>query len=402
MPGQHSRDTANGSAGRQITHDGRSLNPVWGRLGIAFDREFLRRRAEPAYQLWMMAGDGGGGRLLAAPAVPPLREGFVPVDFSGNGRLLLANWEGQDTSQAWLLPVAGGRPTPLGGDLVGAGLSRDGANALVQQGEYLASANDTSIETVPVAGASPQLLVARAAQPSSNACGSTATGDAQPLGPSPSADPPPPLSADATSTVSADAGSAVSADAGSAVSADAGSAVSADLASTTSADPATASVGSWGHGAWSWFGDPRAVYVAGQYDEIFVGWISWTGDITIGAYDPQYGVLTTSVIGHAFTTITHSSPSILVEPDQRLTVFWSAHNGKKMYYRSTLRPEDISAWGPLQHVPSNVGGALGYTYPNPVLLRDEANRSTCSGAVATGAPITRRGRRTGAGARRAG
>ena len=45
-----------------------------------------------------------------------------------------------------------------------------------------------------------------------------------------------------------------------------------------------------------------------------------------------------------------------------------------MYFRSTLRPEDISAWGQLQHVPSNVSGSLGYTYPNPVLLPAEDNK----------------------------
>ena len=80
-----------------------------------------------------------------------------------------------------------------------------------------------------------------------------------------------------------------------------------------------------------------------------------------------------TVIGHLFHD-DHSAPSIFVEPDDRLTVFWSAHNGSRMYYRSTLRPEDISGWGPLQHVPSNMKGSLGFTYPNPVLLPAEDNK----------------------------
>jgi BNR repeat-containing family member len=138
------------------------------------------------------------------------------------------------------------------------------------------------------------------------------------------------------------------------------------------AGPATVSFGSWGHGAWSWFGDPRAVYVDGQYGEVFVGWIDWSGNVTIGAYDPQFGVTSGHVIGHLFHD-DHSAPSIFVEPDQRLTVFWSGHNGSEMYYRSTLRPEDISAWGPLQHLSGNVNGSLGFTYPNPVLLSAEDN-----------------------------
>jgi hypothetical protein len=132
-------------------------------------------------------------------------------------------------------------------------------------------------------------------------------------------------------------------------------------------------LGTWGHGSWSWFGDPRAVYVAGQYDEVFAGWLDWSGHVTIGAYDPQFGVSSTHVIGHLLSD-DHSAPSIFVEPDKRLTAFWSAHNGARMYYRSTLRPEDISAWGPLQHVPDNVKGSLGFTYPNPVLLPAENDK----------------------------
>ena len=103
-------------------------------------------------------------------------------------------------------------------------------------------------------------------------------------------------------------------------------------------------MGTWGHGSWSWFGDPRAVYVAGQYDEIFAGWLDWSGDVTIGAYDPQFGATSTHVIGHLFSD-DHSAPSIFVEPDKRLTVFWSAHNGARMYYRSTLRPRTSAPGG---------------------------------------------------------
>ncbi len=132
-------------------------------------------------------------------------------------------------------------------------------------------------------------------------------------------------------------------------------------------------IGTWGHGAWSWFGDPRAVEVTGQYNEIFVGWIDWSGNVVVGAYDPDFGVTRTHVLATLFHD-DHSAPSIFVEPDKRLTVFWSGHNGAEMDYRSTLRPEDISAWGPVQHVPSNVRGGLGFTYPNPVLLPAEGNK----------------------------
>jgi hypothetical protein len=133
------------------------------------------------------------------------------------------------------------------------------------------------------------------------------------------------------------------------------------------------SVATWGHGSWSWFGDPRAVYIAGRYDEVVAGWLDWRGGVTVGTYDPRLGVRRKRVIGYEFHD-DHGAPSIFVEPDLRLTVFWSAHNGARLYYRSTLRPEDIAAWGPLRDVPSNVGGSLGFTYPNLVSLPVEHNR----------------------------
>jgi hypothetical protein len=112
--------------------------------------------------------------------------------------------------------------------------------------------------------------------------------------------------------------------------------------------------------------------VSGQYDETFVGWIDWRGGIEVGAFDPTFGVIQRQTIGYLYHD-DHSSPAILVEPDKRITVFWSAHNGRTMNARTTLRPEDITAWGPLEHVQATVAGNLGFTYPNPVLLPSENN-----------------------------
>ena len=74
-------------------------------------------------------------------------------------------------------------------------------------------------------------------------------------------------------------------------------------------------------------------------------------------------------------------------------IFYSAHNGKSMYYRVSERPEDISEWSKgnaflhssnsyLVHFQKNFHfvftefeitninsqGIKGYTYPNPMLL----------------------------------
>jgi BNR repeat-containing family member len=128
----------------------------------------------------------------------------------------------------------------------------------------------------------------------------------------------------------------------------------------------------WAHGSWCWFGDPRAVYVA-RGDETFVGWIGWRGQITVGEYNGLTRALSSEVIGRQAPD-DHGDPSILVEPDGRLTVFWSGHSGPRMHYRTTVRPYDISQWGPLQEVRSQLTGPKGFTYPNPVILSAEHDK----------------------------
>src|SRR5581483_11347896 len=98
-------------------------------------------------------------------------------------------------------------------------------------------------------------------------------------------------------------------------------------------------IGILGQGSWCWFADPRAVRVTGPDDHTFVAWIDWRGAIVIADYDATLGSIRTHVIGYQARD-DHSSPSILVEPDKRLTVFWSGHDGPKLKFRSTLRPAD--------------------------------------------------------------
>lgn len=131
-------------------------------------------------------------------------------------------------------------------------------------------------------------------------------------------------------------------------------------------------VGRFGNGAWCWFQDPRAVSVGGPDGKTFAGWIAWDGALTVGAFSAT-GVLHTHVVGY-WIHDDHASPVLLMEPDKRLTVFWADHNGHTMNYRTTYRPEDISAWGPVRHVRSRLPGNLGFTYPNPVIVPGEGNR----------------------------
>lgn len=136
-----------------------------------------------------------------------------------------------------------------------------------------------------------------------------------------------------------------------------------------------------GHGAWSWFGDPRAVSADGR---TFVGWIDQRGDVRIAAYVHRSGrVIRGAVLKRGLGRDDHNNPSIVVRPDGRLMVFFSPHSGRglpppgipsRMYYRLSRRPGDVRAFGPLRSLPPNTPGQLGYTYPNPVVAGRHAVR----------------------------
>ena len=126
---------------------------------------------------------------------------------------------------------------------------------------------------------------------------------------------------------------------------------------------------SLGDGAWSWFADPRALHVQGR---TFVGWVARDGDVKVSAYDHATRSRTTALVAPAVERDDHANPALQVLPDGRLRVFYSAHGGTTMSYRSTLRPYDVTSWDPPRTMPSNTPGSWGYTYPNPVHLAAEA------------------------------
>ncbi|HEY8472170.1 MAG TPA: BNR-4 repeat-containing protein [Natronosporangium sp.] len=126
-------------------------------------------------------------------------------------------------------------------------------------------------------------------------------------------------------------------------------------------------------GAWCWFGDPRAVHVAGEHRRTYVGFIDRYGQVKVVQYDHRTDRLAAATVARGLPVDDHSNPSILVQPDHRIVVFWSGHNGPAMYYRRSVAPADVSAWGPLRTVPVNTPGDHGYTYPNPVALPAEAD-----------------------------
>jgi hypothetical protein len=122
----------------------------------------------------------------------------------------------------------------------------------------------------------------------------------------------------------------------------------------------------FGSGGWSWFADPRALYVGGR---TVVGWLDRDRYVTIAAI--QDGALTRVRIAREQKEDDHGNPALLLRPDGRITAYYSDHNGPAMRYRTTSDAGDIRSWGPEQTLPDNTSGPKGFTYPNPVYLSAE-------------------------------
>jgi Tol biopolymer transport system component len=152
----------------RITHDGRSLDPVWGPDGLVFDRMRRRRGDAPAFQLWAAQADGSHARRITHMRIPRLLSGLVPLDLSADGSRLLAEFEGQDISVAFAVNPSTGRARSLSrlleSGFVGAALSADGSRVLGTTGGPDPSARH-SVATVPYRGGHTHVLVRNAAYP---------------------------------------------------------------------------------------------------------------------------------------------------------------------------------------------------------------------------------------------
>jgi hypothetical protein len=128
-----------------------------------------------------------------------------------------------------------------------------------------------------------------------------------------------------------------------------------------------------GEGSWCWFGDPRAVYHAGQHRRTYLGWADSVRNIRVASYDHDSRLQIIVTVAANFSSDDHDVPSLHVDYDGRILTFWSGHAGPTMFYRRTVNPEDLSSWEALRTVPTNTAGTFGYTYPNPIRLTGENN-----------------------------
>jgi hypothetical protein len=159
------------STRRRITRDRKSLNPLWGPTGIIHDRMRPRGGDAPTYNLFEIQPDGGSLRRITRLRVPALMSGLVPLELSGNGSRMLAEFIGQDSSLAFRVNPATGKTKALDDDfengLVGFDLTADGRTVLGHTGGPDPSAQH-NVVTMPYGGGEPEVLVRRASFPDWN------------------------------------------------------------------------------------------------------------------------------------------------------------------------------------------------------------------------------------------
>jgi hypothetical protein len=160
-----------GAGLRRLTGDGRSLNPVWGPRYIAYDRE-RSRHLSPEYQIWLATPSGGPPvRRVTHIPVNSLAQGLVPLAFSADGNRLLAEFEGQDQSDAYAVNVLTGRAravTVHGRAVLGAGISAGGGTLLIEENALFGPPSGARIATIPFAGGRSHVIVAHGSQGSWN------------------------------------------------------------------------------------------------------------------------------------------------------------------------------------------------------------------------------------------
>lgn len=155
----------------RLTHDGRSLSPLWGPNGrIVFVKQLgaKRRRYGPKNELYLMNSAGKQVRRLTHTKVDPLLQGLYPTAWSDSGNQLLAEFNGQDTSYAVTVNPRTGAQRPVTKareqGFAGTALSADGKSILGMTGGFEPGPGH-KVLSIPYGGGSPTLLAKNAFDP---------------------------------------------------------------------------------------------------------------------------------------------------------------------------------------------------------------------------------------------
>jgi Tol biopolymer transport system component len=165
------RVSTSGGKPVRLTKDHRSLDPLWGPTDqIVFVKQIdaKKRKYGPKNELFLMNPKGKGVKRLTHTKVDPLLQGLFPTDWSANGKRLLAEFEGQDTSYAVTVNPKTGAQRPLlkaeESGFVATALSADGKTVLGFEGGF-DPGNKHNVATVPYGGGKPTVLATNASEP---------------------------------------------------------------------------------------------------------------------------------------------------------------------------------------------------------------------------------------------
>lgn len=157
---------------KRLTRDHRSLDPLWGpgnQIVFAKTVDAKKRKYVPKNELYLMNSQGKGVKRLTHTQVDPLLQGLFPTDWSADGKRLLAEFEGQDTSYAVTVNPQTGAQRPLlkaeEAGFVGTAISADGKTVLGFEGGF-DPGNKHDVATVPYGGGKPKVLAKNAFEPS--------------------------------------------------------------------------------------------------------------------------------------------------------------------------------------------------------------------------------------------
>jgi Tol biopolymer transport system component len=166
------RVSAAGGKAVALTSDHLSEYPLWGPTGkIVFVKllEGSTRKYAPKNELFLINPNGKGVKRLTHTRVGQLLQGLFPTAWSANGKRLLAQFGGQDTTYAVGVNVQTGAQKPIleatEQGLVGAALSQNGQTVYGSTGGFEPGSNQ-AVVSVPWSGGKPKVLVKGASSPS--------------------------------------------------------------------------------------------------------------------------------------------------------------------------------------------------------------------------------------------
>jgi Tol biopolymer transport system component len=156
---------------QRLTTDHRSSSPLWGpNETIVFVKHLgeKTRRYGPKNDLFLMKPNGKSVKRLTHTKVEPLLSGLSPTEWSANGRRLLAEFGGQDTTYAVTVNPKTGAERALTKErevgFVGTALSRDGKLVLGSLGGFEPGPGH-KVVSIPYAGGKPKVLAGNASEP---------------------------------------------------------------------------------------------------------------------------------------------------------------------------------------------------------------------------------------------